>query len=295
VGQDHLTLFPRGWVDYELADSGHGLKLERFGPYCLIRPEARAAWHPSLPKKVWEDARAVFEGPRSHDGSGWRFRAPLEPRWEISYRNLRFWVRPSPSGHIGVFPEQSCHWDWMVELIERAGRPVRVLNLFGYTGLATLAAASAGASLVHIDASRKTVAWARENAALSGLQDSPIRWIVDDAPAFVRREARRGSRYDGFIVDPPPYGRGPAGETWRLERDLPILLGQCRGLLSERPLFTVVTAYATRAAPHWLHQALAAAFADAGGSMAGGELALLERSAGHPLPTAIFARWTAAS
>jgi 23S rRNA (cytosine1962-C5)-methyltransferase len=218
---------------------------------------------------------------------------PIDERWAMRYKNLRFWTRPTPFRHLGLFPEQANHWDWMANLIRDARRPARVLNLFGYTGIATLAAAEAGASVTHVDASKKAIAWARENQQLSELEDRPIRWLLDDALKFVRREARRGARYDGFIIDPPPFGRGPKGEIWRLEESLPVLLAECRALLSEQPLFTVLTAYAIKASALQLYYALDEMFEGYGGTLATGEMVLEERSAGHLLSTAIFARWNA--
>lgn len=287
-----LLLAPR-WDDYELLDSGGGAKLERFGPYRFVRPEAQAIWQPALPAKTWNMAEAEFRTDAESDGGRWYFRKPLEPRWTMRYGGLRFWVQPTPFRHLGVFPEQASHWDWMQQLIAGAARRVKVLNLFGYTGLATLAAAQAGASVTHVDASKKGIAWARENQALSRLDDQPIRWILDDALKFVRREVRRGAAYDGFIIDPPPFGRGPKGEIWRLEESLPELLEACRQILSPSPLFVVLTAYAIKISALALYYVLDEMVRGYGGTLAGGEMGIAEQQTGRVLPAAIFARWSA--
>lgn len=290
-----LTLLPSpGWQDYELLDTGAGSKLERFGPYTFVRPEAQAIWQPALPEQDWEAAHGSFRASEDEqDGGRWRIRGMIEPRWVMQYRTLRFWAQPTPFRHMGVFPEQAAHWDWISDLIRQVGRPVRVLNLFGYTGIASLAAAEAGAQVTHVDASKKVIGWARDNQALSGLADRPIRWILDDAMKFVRREARRGATYDGFIIDPPPFGRGPKGEIWRLETSLPQLLGDCRTLLSKAPLFAVLTAYAIRTSALSLQYTLEEMLAGFGGACTAGEMVTIEQSAGRLLSNAIFARWAA--
>ncbi len=238
------TLSP-DWTDYELLDTGSGRKLERFGPITLVRPEPQAAWSPSLSKESWNAAHGSFaQLPRSKNGE-WNFAQPVPPRWHMRRNSLSFWVEPMPSGHLGVFPDQASHWDWLTSLIESAVAPPKVLCLFGYTGLATLAAAAAGAHVTHVDASRKAIKWARENQALSQLADRPIRWLVDDAQTFVAREVRRGRTYDGVILDPPRFGRGPKGELWRVEESLSALLRQCRKLLSPSPLFVLLNTYST--------------------------------------------------
>lgn len=281
------------WQDYELIDTGTGLKYERFGPYRFVRPEAQAIWQPTLAEHEWRKADAIFRADGEAEGGRWQFNRPIDERWQMRYKNLRFWTQPTPFRHLGVFPEQANHWDWMHSLITEAQRPIRVLNLFGYTGIASLAAAHAGANVTHVDASKKTIGWARENQALSGLEDRPIRWILDDALKFVRREVRRNAQYDGFIVDPPPFGRGPKGEIWRIEEHLPLLLNECRQIMSDRPLFFVLTAYAIRFSALGLYYVLHENMHDFGGSMTGGETVLAERSGGRLLPTAIFARWSA--
>jgi 23S rRNA (cytosine1962-C5)-methyltransferase len=238
------TISPR-WTDYELLDTGWGRKLERFGSVTLVRPEPQADWQPALPGKSWNAAEANFiQLPRSKKGE-WKFAQPTLPRWPLRRKNLSFWVEPTPSGHLGVFPDQADHWDWFASLIEAAVAPLKVLSLFGYTGLATLACAAAGASVTHVDASPKAIKWARENQALSELTDRPIRWLVDDAASFVAREIRRGRTYDGLILDPPRFGRGPKGELWKVEESLPALLRQCRKLLAPAPLFVLLNTYTT--------------------------------------------------
>jgi len=293
VQPNFVLLLAPPWTDYELLDSGAGAKLERFGPYRIVRPEQQAFWRPALSNPDWKSADAVFEESDEESRSGWRFRETIEPRWIMEYKNLKFWAEPTPFRHLGVFPEQASHWDWMNERIKSARRPVSVLNLFGYTGLATLAAAEAGASVTHVDSSKKMVKWASENLRLSGLGDRPVRWIIDDAVKFVQREIRRGVRYDGFIIDPPKYGRGPKGELWKLEESLPVLLECCRDLLSENPAFIILTSYAIRASALSLYNSLKEVVAGRDGRIITGELAVVEQSAGRVLSTAIFARWSA--
>ncbi len=240
-----LEVFSPAWTDYELLDTGAGRKLEKFGSITLVRPEPQATWLPSLSEESWNRANGSFVAlPRSKNGE-WKFAPDVPQRWQMRRENLSFWVEPTPSGHLGVFPDQASHWDWLASLIAFAPTPLRVLSLFGYTGLATLACAAAGARVTHVDASRKAIKWARENQTLSQLEDRPIRWLVDDAQAFVAREIRRGRTYDGLILDPPRFGRGPKGEIWRLEESLPALLRQCRKLLSPAPLFVLLNTYTT--------------------------------------------------
>ena len=230
------TLTPQ-WASYELADSGDGKKLERFDEFILIRPEAQARWKPALPAHQWEAAHGEFVKTSRGQQGEWKFRKPAPKRWTMQRKNLKFWVQPAPSGHVGVFPDQACHWDWIAEATRLAADSVKLLCLFGHTGLAALAAAGEGAQVTHVDASRKAVASARENQSLSGLGTRPIRWIVEDALTFVRREARRGNQYNALVLDPPRFGRGPDGEIWRFEDSLPELLGACARILSTRPVF----------------------------------------------------------
>ncbi|MEW6029022.1 MAG: class I SAM-dependent methyltransferase [Chloroflexota bacterium] len=292
------------WVDYELLDSGAGLKLERFGPYTFVRPEVQAMWPRALPEKDWRNAHAVFESTAEESGGHWMFKKQVSKKWEMTYPltpnpspvrrgELRFWVMTTPGRHLGVFPEVAANWDFIAGLTQNANRPVKVLNLFGYTGLASLAAAAAGAQVTHVDASKKSVAWARENQILSGLSDKPIRWIVDDALKFVQREGRRGVKYDGILLDPPKFGRGPKGEVWEVYKSLPDLLSACRAVLSERPLFVVTTVYAVKASAIHIGQVMDEMMQGFGGKVESGELVTRERSAGRLLSQAVFSRWSA--
>jgi 23S rRNA (cytosine1962-C5)-methyltransferase len=287
-------LTPAHWADYELLDSGGGAKLERFGRYRFVRPEPQAYWTRARPEKEWAAANGVFVPGRDDDSGGWEFEHPIPPSWEMAYGPLRFQAQATAFRHMGVFPEQAAHWDWAADLICSAKRPVNVLNLFGYTGLFSLAAASAGASVTHVDASKKIITWARENQALSGLTDKPIRWLLDDAVKFVRREVRRGSRYDGIIIDPPKFGRGPKGEVWKLDEALPELLRDCNKLLSDRPLFVLLSCYAIRASALSLYFALDEMLGKLGDTLTAGEVGVSEARPGNrALSLALFARWNA--
>jgi len=281
------------WKDYELLDSGGGAKLERFGTVTAVRPDAKAFWSRALDEKDWSRAQAVFIEGAGESGSHWSPASIVNRRWTMEYEGLRFHVQPTPFRHMGFFPEQANHWDWMRGILRGAGRETKVLNLYGYTGLATLAAAEAGASVTHIDASKKSITWARENQTLSGLEQKPIRWIPEDALKYVEREARRGSKYDGIIIDPPKFGRGPNGEIWKLEDSLGKLIEACRGILSEQPLFVVLTMYAANVSPLSGYYLLQELLDGRGGRYSAGELVLPETSAGRLLPTAVFARWSA--
>lgn len=281
------------WKDYVLLDSGNGQKLEQFGRYRLIRPEHQAVWRPAIPSIEWDKADALFQPTSDESGGKWLFKKQLEPKWEMHYRDLSFMARTSNSRHLGVFPEQAAHWNWIREQINASTRPVNVLNLFGYTGLASLAAASVGASVTHLDASKKSVSYARENQHLSGLEEKPIRWIIDDALKFVQRENRRGVKYDGIILDPPKFGRGPKGEVWEYFKMLPYLFGEVRSILASKPLFLVITAYAIRASALSLHYSIEQMMSDCKGKVSSGELVINEKSAGRILSMAITSRWAA--
>lgn len=290
------------WDEYGLIDSGEGLKLERYGRYIFVRPESQAMWKRSL-EQEWKNAHAVFVPTGEESGGHWDFKKKVDEQWTMSYalplpdKNLSFKVMTTPGRHLGVFPEVATHWDWFSELIHRRvhkeHREVNVLNLFGYTGLASLAAAAAGAKVTHVDASKKSVNWARENQALSKLTDAPIRWIVDDAVKFVQREARRGIKYDGIILDPPKFGRGPKGEVWEVYKSLPSLFEACRECLSSNPLFVVTTVYAVRASAIHVAQAMDEMMNGFGGKIDSGELVTREQSAGRLLSQAVYARWEA--
>jgi len=283
----------KDWVDYELIDSGDGIKLERFGKFVFSRPEAQAVWSPLKPASIWSKADAVFQTTTEENGGHWNFNRQIVDTWVMKYKDLSFKARAGASRHLGVFPEQAAHWDWMTGVISAVHRPVKVLNLFGYTGLASLAAAKAGAQVTHVDASKKAIAWAKENQALSGLADAPIRWIVDDALKFVEREIRRGNLYDGIIMDPPKFGRGPKGEVWEFFRLLPQMLAACKDALLPKPLFFIMTAYAVKSSALTLHGALNAQMSEKGGDLEVGELVMVEKSGGRLISNAIYARWSA--
>ena len=231
------------WKDYELIDASDGERLERWGKYTLIRPDPQVIWHSDKKSPLWKKADASYR--RSRTGGGAWSENKLPESWNISYRDLTFRIKPMGFKHTGLFPEQATNWDWFSELIRNAHRPIKVLNLFAYTGGATIAAARAGASVCHVDAAKGMVSAARENAALSGLQDAPIRYIVDDCRKFIERELRRGNRYDGIIMDPPSYGRGPTGEVWKLEENIDAFVAMTAGLFSEAPLFFLLNSYTT--------------------------------------------------
>ena len=307
TSQSFTFLETSRWKDYALLDSGDGLKLERFGNYIFVRPESQAMWRRSLDANAeWKQAHAVFQPTGEESGGHWDFKKKVEEKWEMKYDltpsltsspspnrrgELRFWAMTTPGRHLGVFPEVAAHWDWFSGLIAQSNREINVLNLFGYTGLATLAAAAAGAKVTHVDASKKSVSWARENQALSNLTEKPIRWIVDDALKFVQREARRGIKYDGIILDPPKFGRGPKGEVWEVHKSLPSLLEACRECLSEHPLFVVTTLYAVRASAIHVAQAMEDMMNEFEGKIEKGELVTREQSAGRLLSQAVYARW----
>jgi len=282
----------KNWKDFELLDASGGEKLERWGQYTLIRPDPQVIWSPAK-SPAWERADARYI--RSQSGGGhWQNRSLPGREWQISYNGLTFRIQPTNFKHTGLFPEQAVNWDWMIEKIRGAGRPVKVLNLFAYTGGATLACASAGAGVCHVDASKGMVGWARENAALSGLADKPIRWIVDDCKKFVERELRRGNRYDGILMDPPSYGRGPGGEVWKLENAVYELAELCAGLLSEKPLFFLLNSYTTGLSASVMEYMLGVTVGkNRGGTLRSDEIGLPVKGSGLNLPcgsTAIWAR-----
>ncbi len=280
------------WEDYELLDSGNGLKLERFGPYKFIRPEHQAVWKPALIAKAWEKVEGVFQPTSDESGGKWQINRQIESHWDMHYRDLSFVARTSNSRHLGVFPEQATHWDWIRERVAASKPPINILNLFGYTGVASLAAVKAGANVTHLDASKKSIQYAKENQHLSGLDAKPIRWIIDDAVKFVMREARRGVHYEGIILDPPKFGRGPKGEVWEFFKMLPFLLQEIKPLLAPRPVFLVITAYAIRASALSLHYLVQEMMRGSNGTLTSGELVLTEKSAGRILSMAITSRWS---
>lgn len=281
------------WSDYELLDSGSGRKLERFGSQITNRPDPQAFWAPNTPIENWQ-ADAMFSASGDDERGKWQTRSPSLPEeWRMSWNGLKFDVRRSPFRHLGVFQEHSVHWRHAQAKIKAAGRPIRLLNLFGYTGMMSLAAAQAGAHVTHLDASPKSNGYGKANQGLSGLSDRPIRWISDDALKFMRREVRRENTYDAIVLDPPKFGRGPKNETWRLEENLPELLELCRTVLSDQPLFVISTVYAVRLSYMALAQTLRDHLQGLGGTITTGEMVIPETSRDVHLPTAIFARWDA--
>lgn len=286
-----IPLCPTNWDDYELLDSGDGAKLERFGKYLLARPEKRALWKQSLPEKQWQDADAVFK--QSGERGEWICKRPVPNKWLMQYRNVKVWSKRTSFRHTGIFPEQAPLWDWISDNIRGARRPVKMLNLFAYTGIATLVAAEAGASVTHIDASRPSIEWARENAAAAGMSDRPIRWILDDAMKFLRRENTRGQRYEGILLNPPAFGRGPKGEVWRLEDALPKLLDACSNVLSDHASFVAISINGVADSSLALYNLLTDWLGNRGGAVSAGELVLRDRAGNRPMSMGVYAHWSA--
>lgn len=290
------------WCDYRLLDSGNGGKLEQVGPYRFVRPEPQALWAPARGPDEWDAADAIFAPAAADDDDAgrWRFNRELPQTWMLHWDDLKFLSRPTPFRHLAFFPEHSVHWRFARDCLRanKGDAPAEVLNLFGYTGLASLACASAGARVTHVDASKKAIGFARDNQSEAGLGEAPIRWICDDALTFVKREVRRGRRYDGIILDPPKFGRGPNGETWRLEESLAELIEVCQTLMRRDPNerasaqgFFIATVYAVRLSYLALGQTAQQAFEGTGGEWQIGEMALPHEGRDLLLPTAIFARW----
>jgi len=293
-----LILETRPGDDYALIDSGNGRKLERYGAYLVDRPEAQALWQPCLGQDEWRKVQAVFTGNVDEEGMGrWHFpHRPLGETWEMSWDHLPFWGRFTSFRHVGVFPEQEAHWRFIEkqikEVAKSVSRPVRLLNLFGYTGLASLVAARAGAQVTHVDSSKKAIGWARANQTKADLESKPIRWICDDAMKFVERECRRGRLYDIIVLDPPHYGRGPHGEVWQLFGDLPAMLLACRRLIDPQPgAALILTAYSIRASFYALHELMREQMAAFGGHLQSGELILRQLHGQRALSTSLFSRW----
>ena len=280
------------WKDYELLDCSSGQRLERWGDVILIRPDPQVIWKTEKTHPLWYKAHAVYN--RSSSGGGkWDIRRKIPDAWKIKYGDLSFMVKPMGFKHTGVFPEQAVNWDWFGDKIRQANRPVQVLNLFAYTGGATLAAADAGAGVTHVDASKGMVTWAKENAQVSGLSDRPIRWLVDDCVKFVEREIRRGNHYDGIIMDPPSYGRGPKGEIWKIEEKIFPFIELCTQILSDEPLFFLVNSYTTGLQPAVLTYMLETALVSKlGGHVEAQEIGLPVSSNGLILPCGASGRWT---
>ena len=279
------------WKDYAVLDCGGGEKIERWGNQILQRPDPQAIWPRDKDCKVWNKPNAIYH--RSNAGGGkWEIRK-LPEQWAIHYGDLTFQLKPMSFKHTGLFPEQAANWDWFSEKIRSAGRPIKVLNLFAYTGGATIAAAAAGASVTHVDASKGMVTWAKENAVSSGLKDAPIRWLVDDCVKFVEREIRRGNTYDAIIMDPPSYGRGPKGEIWKIEDAIHPLVKLCTKILSDDPLFFLINSYTTGLAPAVLTYMLATEMKKYKGHVDSQEIGLPVKSNGLVLPCGASGRWEA--
>ena len=280
------------WRDYVLVDSGDGLRLERFGPYTLVRPDAEAVWRPTLDESEWLKADAKFIISEEKNGGHWVKKPHVPEKWTISYKDINFSIQLSGSKQVGVFPEQAAQWDIVSKKIRTSGRPIRVLNLFGYTGLASISAANAGAEVTHVDASRKAINWGMDNQQLTGNSSGKVRWLVDDAIKFVNREARRGSVYDGILMDPPKFGRGPKGEVWDFYKWLPTLLEGCKSILSEKPMFFLITAYAVKASALTLHHALRDILPAESSTYEMGETILAEQNSKHLLSTSVYCMWS---
>ncbi|MCM3289845.1 class I SAM-dependent methyltransferase [Paenibacillus sp. MER 180] len=281
------------WKDYELIDTGGGEKLERWGDVVLRRPDPQIIWPLERETDIWRNVHGHYH--RSSSGGGqWDMKKPIPERWTIEYKHLKFYIKPTNFKHTGLFPEQAVNWDWMMNKIKSANRPIKVLNLFAYTGGATVACASAGAEVCHVDAAKGMVQWAKENAALSGLESHPIRFITDDVFKFVQREQRRGNKYDAIIMDPPSYGRGPGGETWKLEQSLYPFLEFCTTIMSDNPLFLQINSYTTGISPTVLSNMLSMTMKKRyGGKLSSGEIGIPITKSGMVLPCGILGRWEA--
>lgn len=297
-----VILSTPGWEDYELLDSGNGMRLERFGEYRLVRPDPQIIWKSKLDGNTWNNVDAIFDTEKKK----WLIKKKMPDKWLLRYKNISFYAKLSPFKHTGIFPEQILQWEWISYVMTFAAlskqnqigksptaqRDMRILNLFGYTGIASLVCAAGGAMVTHVDASRPAIGWARENQTASHLENKPIRWILDDALKFVQREVKRGMKYDGIIMDPPIYGHGPEGETWDFNESFPKLLSLCRLVLSETPLFILINAYAISSSALMLENVLNDYVSDLKGTVEAGELVIKEQSAGRLLSTGIFARWS---
>ncbi len=283
----HMLLFStKGWQDYELLDSGNGKRLERFGKYIISKPDPQAIWRPHLSQNDWEKADAIY----LDEEKQWN-KNNLPEKWELSYKGIKFYAKLTSFKHTGVFPEQILNWEYMENAIKKAGRQINVLNLFGYTGIASLVCAANGAKVTHLDGSKPAISWARENQGLSGLLDKPIRWILDDAVEFTAREIRRGNIYDAIIMDPPIYGHGPNGETWDFNKSFPILLENCKKLLTTNPAFVIINAYAISASSLMLSNMMEDYLNILKEKIEYGELAIEEKTRQRFLSTGIVARF----
>ncbi|MBN2040067.1 MAG: class I SAM-dependent methyltransferase [Spirochaetes bacterium] len=284
-------LIAKDWKDYELLAAGDGERLERWDKYILRRPDPQVIWPASKKSDLWAKADARYH--RSSKGGGsWEYKRKMPERWTVSYKNLSFHVKPTGFKHTGLFPEQAVNWDWIIGKIHNADRPVKVINLFAYTGAASVAAAYAGAEVCHIDAAKGMVNWAKENFELSGIREHPVRFITDDVLKFVKREKRRGKLYDGIIMDPPSYGRGPSGEVWKIEDELYGLVEECTGIMSEEPLFLLANTYTTGFSPEIIGNILSLIVQNKfGGTVNTGEIGLPIKESGLNLPCGLFGRW----
>ena len=311
------TFYSKDWEDYEMLDTGNGEKLERFGKYTFIRPYENAFWKKTLPEKEWTKADGKFWSSKTGAKGGWKMNNKIEPKWEMSYKGIKFWAMPTPFRHLGFFPEQASHWDFIEKMIASQSKifsscalpgvpggtlgdkkfhsasPIKFLNLFGYTGVASLFALRAGAEVTHIDASKQSLDWLKENQKLSGLENLPMRIILDDSIKFLEREIKRGNKYDCLIIDPPKFGRGPKGEIWKLEESLPKLLSLVGKVMSEKPLFVILTSYAIDLSSLSLGYALSETMKNFEGETTPGELCILEKSKKRLISLANTVVWTA--
>ncbi len=287
---------PKNWRTYEILDTGEGQKLERLGEYLFIRPLEDAVWNKSLPESEWDKFDGKFWSSKVGAKPGWKLNSKVSPKWVVEYDGIKFWGLPTPFRHFGFFPEQASHWEFIEEKIksakEKNPRPIKFLNLFGYTGVASLFALRAGAEVTHLDASKPILNMAKDNQKLAGLDDLPMRVIADDAVKFLEREAKRGNKYDAIVLDPPKFGRGPKGEVWKIEEGLAELLTKVRNVLSDEPLFVIVTSYATESSALSLGYALENAMTSLGGNIEKGELCLTEKSNNRNISLANTAVWS---
>jgi 23S rRNA (cytosine1962-C5)-methyltransferase len=287
---DSKNLVTESNGQYELLDSGMEEKLERYGNIILSRPDPSALWEKSLPASEWARADAWYE--RTGKGGKWHMKKDMPKEWQIAFSGMNFLIRPTSFKHTGLFPEQAPNWKWSEDLIKKAGRPVSVLNLFAYTGGATLAVANAGASVVHLDASKTAIEWARKNAEISGLSEKPVRWMLDDALLFVKKELKRGNKYDGIIMDPPAFGHGPKDELWKIEEHFLTLMDSAKKLLSEKPLFFLINGYAAGYSHLAFRHNLASIQKQFDGTIESGELGIKESAGDRVLPCGIYGRWS---
>ncbi|HRN69953.1 MAG TPA: class I SAM-dependent methyltransferase [Candidatus Woesebacteria bacterium] len=285
-----LTLQLPTWQDYQLIDSGDGEKLERFGDYTFIRPEPKAIWNKSVPNE-WEKAAAIYQRTTDKEGK-WYFKTDVSKANTIKWHNITFRIKPTFFKHTGIFPESTVHWEWMQKQIQIAKKPLNILNLFAYTGGGTLAALAEGASVTHVDALKEVVTWAHENAQLSGLNEKPVRWIVDDALTFVKREVKRSKTYDGIIIDPPKFGRSAVGKIWKFEEQIQELLDACRQILSPKPVFILLNTYTVEFSSITLRNLVTQMMQQYEGRVEHGEIVIPQKNSHILLPTSIFARWS---